>query len=125
MAAGHNHLSPTANHVDWHQIQGVISYLQAKTSIRPKIGVICGSGLGGLADQLDTDKPIDKIPYEEIGLPKCSGKLSPQHDIYITDANNYYNIFFFFISPRPCWAVGVWVPGGEGCGLHAGKTSLL
>ncbi|XP_042226111.1 purine nucleoside phosphorylase-like isoform X2 [Homarus americanus] len=38
-------------------------YLLSGTQHRPKIGVICGSGLGGLADQLDER---DVFPYESI-----------------------------------------------------------
>ncbi|XP_045121191.1 purine nucleoside phosphorylase-like isoform X1 [Portunus trituberculatus] len=38
-------------------------YLLAKTRHRPKIGVICGSGLGGLAEQLQDS---DEFPYETI-----------------------------------------------------------
>lgn len=38
-------------------------YLLAKTRHRPKIGVICGSGLGGLAEQLEES---DEFPYETI-----------------------------------------------------------
>ena len=74
MAASHQ-LSPAANQVDWHQLQGIAAYLQQKTSVRPKVGIICGSGLGGLAEQLDADNAIDRVPYEEVALPRCSGKM--------------------------------------------------
>ncbi|XP_052008858.1 purine nucleoside phosphorylase 6 [Xyrauchen texanus] len=39
-------------------------WLFAHTDIRPKVAIICGSGLGGLADMLDnkTVFPYDKIP---------------------------------------------------------------
>uniref|UniRef100_A0A673JLW4 Purine nucleoside phosphorylase n=1 Tax=Sinocyclocheilus rhinocerous TaxID=307959 RepID=A0A673JLW4_9TELE len=39
-------------------------WLLAKTDIRPKVAIICGSGLGGLADLLDNKKvfPYNKIP---------------------------------------------------------------
>ncbi|XP_047481497.1 purine nucleoside phosphorylase-like isoform X1 [Penaeus chinensis] len=44
-------------------IQESANYLLTGTKHRPKIGVICGSGLGGLADQLG-DR--DVFPYEDI-----------------------------------------------------------
>ena len=65
--------NPLTSPVDHHHIVGIATQIRERTAIRPKIGIICGSGLGGLAEQLDTDKPSDEIPYEEIGFPKCSG----------------------------------------------------
>ena len=43
--------------------------------MQPIVGVICGSGLGGLADLIDGDKKTlhyDKIP----NFPRCNGTLS-------------------------------------------------
>ncbi len=37
--------------------------VSSKTSIRPKIGIILGTGLGALAEQIDTDS---KIPYSDV-----------------------------------------------------------
>ncbi len=36
-----------------------------RTELRPKIGIVCGSGLGGLGDRLTETQsfPYDKIPY--------------------------------------------------------------
>ena len=68
-------LNPTANQITWDKLQVITAKIKQKTSVIPQIGIICGSGFSGLADELDTDKAIDKIPYKEIGLPKCSGKL--------------------------------------------------
>ncbi|XP_037904664.1 purine nucleoside phosphorylase isoform X3 [Hermetia illucens] len=44
-------------------IKEIADYLLEKTSIRPKIGVICGSGLNSLADFLTQ---TDAFPYESI-----------------------------------------------------------
>lgn len=44
-------------------IQESANYLLSGTRHRPKIGIICGSGLGGLADQLSER---DVFPYETI-----------------------------------------------------------
>ena len=50
-------------------------FVKSRTNVRPKVGVICGSGLGGLVNKLDTDKPKDVIPYEEIpGFPRTTGE---------------------------------------------------
>ncbi|KAG5680207.1 hypothetical protein PVAND_009732 [Polypedilum vanderplanki] len=41
----------------------IANFLLQRTSIRPKIGIICGSGLGHLAENLTE---ADSFPYEEI-----------------------------------------------------------
>merc|ERR1719334_1954942 len=46
------------------------NYILGKTDYRPKIGIICGSGLGGLAEIV---KNPDIFPYEEIpGFPRST-----------------------------------------------------
>lgn len=47
----------------YQKIREAVAAVESKTKIRPRIGVILGSGLGGLADQA-TDSTI--IPYTEI-----------------------------------------------------------
>ncbi|XP_050075032.1 purine nucleoside phosphorylase [Anopheles maculipalpis] len=44
-------------------LQEIANYLLERTELRPKVGIICGSGLGTLADQL-TD--VDSFDYETI-----------------------------------------------------------
>lgn len=44
-------------------IEEIATFLLERTKIRPKIGIICGTGLGHLADNL-TD--VDSFPYEDI-----------------------------------------------------------
>ncbi|XP_041378684.1 purine nucleoside phosphorylase-like [Gigantopelta aegis] len=40
------------------------------TTLRPTLGIICGSGLGGIADELES---AQVIPYHEIdGFPECT-----------------------------------------------------
>ncbi len=39
------------------------NYIQSKTTIQPTIGIILGTGLGGLVNEIDV---VDEIPYEEI-----------------------------------------------------------
>lgn len=44
-------------------VDDIATFLLERTQIRPKIGIICGTGLGHLADNL-TD--VDSFPYETI-----------------------------------------------------------
>lgn len=44
-------------------LQEIAKFLMDRTELRPKVGIICGSGLGTLADQL-TD--VDSFDYETI-----------------------------------------------------------
>lgn len=63
-----------SGNLSYEELQEIASYIRTKTKIRPKIGIICGSGLGGLADDLDTDRPRDVIPYKDIPqFPNCQG----------------------------------------------------
>merc|ERR1719150_935879 len=36
-----------------------VAYLKKQTDVKPDIGIICGSGLGGLAEKLDNQKVLD------------------------------------------------------------------
>lgn len=45
------------------QIKESFEYIQSRTSVKPTIGIILGTGLGGLVDEINI---IDEIPYEEI-----------------------------------------------------------
>jgi len=44
-------------------IEEIANYLLERTTFRPKIGIICGTGLGHLAENLTT---VDSFPYEDI-----------------------------------------------------------
>ena len=60
--------------VEHGEIQRIATVVALRTKVRPKLGIICGSGLGGIADQLD-GVTREVIPYEEIdGFPECTGK---------------------------------------------------
>jgi purine-nucleoside phosphorylase len=53
--------------MDYNQIQNAVTFINDKLKQQPKIGLILGSGLGVLAD--DIENPV-KIPYNEIpGFP--------------------------------------------------------
>ena len=40
-----------------------VAYIKSKTSVEPTIGIILGTGLGGLVKEISI---IDEIPYAEI-----------------------------------------------------------
>ena len=69
--------------------------IQKMTEIHPTIGIICGSGLGGLAEDLDSDKPKDVISYKDIPrFPKTTGRYC--HGIinhFVQNAYNYYGVY--------------------------------
>src|SRR5690554_6263897 len=54
--------------VDMHefklQVEAAAEYIRAKTQLRPKTGIILGTGLGKLADEIDIETSIsyDNIP---------------------------------------------------------------
>ncbi len=50
-------------YITMDQIDRVADIIRKRTSHEPKIGMILGSGLGGLADKVEN---ADKIPYSEI-----------------------------------------------------------
>ena len=60
----------------YEDIKSVADYLLKKTKIRPEVGIVCGSGLGGLADDLDEDKEKDIFPYKDIPkFPETTGAV--------------------------------------------------
>ena len=51
----------------YDRIQATASFIQSKTSTKPQVGIILGSGLGGLIDTITIEA---EIPYSEIpGFP--------------------------------------------------------
>lgn len=45
------------------QFKQSVEYIQSKTKVQPSIGIILGTGLGGLVKEI---KVIDEIPYQDI-----------------------------------------------------------
>lgn len=45
------------------QFKEAFDYIQSKTNVKPSIGIILGTGLGGLVKEI---KVIDEIPYKDI-----------------------------------------------------------
>jgi len=60
--------------LSYEDIEAIATFIQGKTEIQPEIGIICGSGLGQLAENLDWDKPKVVISYGDIPkFPSCHG----------------------------------------------------
>ena len=56
----------------YEEVAKTAAYLMQKTEYRPLIGIICGSGLGGLCDELEEPQAF---PYSEIpGFAVSTGK---------------------------------------------------
>ena len=57
----------------YDEVDQITSFLKSKTSLKPTVGIICGSGLGGLADTLE-DQVV--IQYNQIpNFPQSTGKI--------------------------------------------------
>lgn len=55
----------------YEQYKETADWLLAHTDIRPKVAIICGTGLGGLADLLENKKTF---PYKDIPrFPRSTG----------------------------------------------------
>jgi purine-nucleoside phosphorylase len=59
-----------SSQVVFEEVDRVTQQVMSRTAFRPKLGIICGSGLGGIADELTL---AEVIPYDEIdGFPNCT-----------------------------------------------------
>jgi len=47
----------------YEKIKSIADWIQAQVELKPKVGIVCGSGLGGLGDRLENTKVI---PYKDI-----------------------------------------------------------
>ena len=64
----------------YDEVQSVAHHLLHRTKIRPEVGIICGSGLGELAEDLDEDNDTDVFPYKDIpNFPTTTGLCSIMH----------------------------------------------
>ena len=62
----------------YEDVQSTAHYLLEQTVHRPKIGIICGSGLGGLCDMLEN---TDVMAYETIpNFPMSTGESNSHPD---------------------------------------------
>ena len=60
----------SAEKMTYEDIKSVADHLLKETKICPEVGVICGSGLGELAEDLDTDMDGDVFPYKDTSIYK-------------------------------------------------------
>lgn len=58
----------------WEQVQAAAQMIRSRWSVQPRVGLILGTGLGGLAEQIDTQA---SIPYGEI--PHFTESTAPSH----------------------------------------------
>lgn len=66
------------------QIKEATSYIQSKTSTVPEVGIILGSGLGNLADDLTN---AVEIPYEDIPHFSKSAAIGHANKLVIGELN--------------------------------------
>jgi purine-nucleoside phosphorylase len=61
---------------EFNRAERAARYILSKTKLRPKIGVVLGSGLGAFADELSgADAGAVRIPYEKIpGFPRATAE---------------------------------------------------
>lgn len=63
--------------VSYEECRATADWLLSSTPVRPTVGIVCGSGLGGLAEMLK-DQQVFK--YSDIpNFPRSTGTLRLQH----------------------------------------------
>ena len=63
----------------YERVQEIVAFIQSKVSLKPDVAIICGSGLGGLAE-LIVDKTV--IPYADIPhFPRSTGSFCSSYSI--------------------------------------------
>lgn len=94
----------------YEECKATADWLLAQTDIRPTVGIVCGSGLGGLADLLKDQVTFN---YKDIpNFPQSTGELHLLHR------------HFTMVTPHQlsssCWCslLYFWIPTVHG---HAGK----
>jgi hypothetical protein len=72
-------------------IKKIADWLTERTSIRPRIAIVCGSGLGGIAERLDGKQVF---PYSEIpNFPQSTGELLTE--VYANSNRNATNLILY------------------------------
>ena len=52
-----------------------VAFLKSKTSVKPTVGIILGTGLGGLVKEIEI---IDEISYKDIPIAGISKKFTAE-----------------------------------------------
>ena len=70
-----------AGSYSYEGVEEIAAYLSTKSDIKCKIAIICGSGLGGIADMLENKTSID---YKDIPkFPVSTGTFSLYQDFNV------------------------------------------
>ena len=97
----------------YSEIEAIAAYLKSKTRHNPTIGIICGSGLGGLADQVDDAEDFD---YSSIPkFPVSTGREKNQTPRFLE----------FFASARSRGETRLWEIERKDGRLHERSIPLL
>lgn len=87
------------------QAQEAVSYLSQRLPTplqRPRVAIVCGSGLGGLADTIH-DMPKAEFDYSSIPhFPQLTGKPTRKKSLSGP-------VILTFRSYWTCWKAGFWV----------------
>lgn len=84
--------------LDMHQLNETVAFIQSRTSLQPKAGIILGSGLGGLVNDLNIELslPYEEIPHFPISTVKghggklLFGMLNQQPVVMLSGRFHYY-----------------------------------
>ncbi|MBP9932431.1 MAG: purine-nucleoside phosphorylase [Chitinophagaceae bacterium] len=84
--------------LDMHQLNETVAFIQSRTSLQPIAGIILGSGLGGLVNDLDIELslPYEEIPHFPVSTVKghggklLFGKLNQQPVVMLSGRFHYY-----------------------------------
>jgi purine-nucleoside phosphorylase len=84
--------------LDMHQLNETVAFIQSRTSLQPIAGIILGSGLGGLVNDLDVELslPYEEIPHFPVSTVKghggklLFGKLNQQPVVMLSGRFHYY-----------------------------------
>ena len=72
-------ISTQTEKMTFEDVNSIADHLLSQTKIRPEIGIICGSGLGNLVEDLDKDRDRDELPYKDIpNFPVTTGRVCAQ-----------------------------------------------
>ncbi len=84
--------------VDMHQLDETVAFIQSRTNLQPIAGIILGSGLGGLVNDLNIEVslPYEEIPHFPVSTVKghggklLFGKLNQQPVVMLSGRFHYY-----------------------------------
>jgi purine-nucleoside phosphorylase len=84
--------------LDVNKLQETVSFIQQKIDAKPKVGIMLGSGLGGLVDELEINLSLayDEIPNFPISTVKghggklLFGKIGKQDVVMLSGRFHYY-----------------------------------